>query len=95
MIWKIWKKGKLKCEMIWKIWRKGKSNNEKIWKIHPEQQQQQQQPYTPEQQQQQQAAAAAIGLKLHPKHITNKNKTKHIMKISYINIIYDKTPTSH
>jgi hypothetical protein len=30
MISKIWKKGKLKCEMIWK---KGKSNSEKIWKI--------------------------------------------------------------
>jgi hypothetical protein len=30
MIWKLWKKGKLKCEMIWK---KGKSNSEKIWKI--------------------------------------------------------------
>jgi hypothetical protein len=26
MIWKIWKKGKLKCEMIWKIWKKGKTN---------------------------------------------------------------------
>jgi hypothetical protein len=22
MIWKIWRKGKLKCEMIWKIWKK-------------------------------------------------------------------------
>jgi hypothetical protein len=33
MIWKIWKKGKLKCEMIWKIWKKGKSKSEKIWKI--------------------------------------------------------------
>ena len=31
--WKIWKKGKLKCEMIWKIWKKDKSNNEKSWKI--------------------------------------------------------------
>jgi hypothetical protein len=30
---KIWKKGKLNCEMIWKIWKKGKSNSEKIWKI--------------------------------------------------------------
>jgi hypothetical protein len=30
MIWKLWKKGKLKCEMIWK---KGRSNSEKIWKI--------------------------------------------------------------
>ena len=29
-IWKIWKKGKLKCGMIWK---KGKSKSEKIWKI--------------------------------------------------------------
>jgi hypothetical protein len=33
MIWKIWKKGKLKCEMIWKIWNKCKSNSENIWKI--------------------------------------------------------------
>jgi hypothetical protein len=33
MIWKIWKKGKLKCEMIWKTWKKGKWNSEKIWKI--------------------------------------------------------------
>jgi hypothetical protein len=32
------------------------------------------------------AAAAAIGLKFHPKHVTNKNKTKHIMKISHINV---------
>jgi hypothetical protein len=40
-------------------------------------------------------AAAAIGLKFHPKHVTNKNKTKHIMKISYINVnIYDRTATS-
>jgi hypothetical protein len=33
MIWKILKKGKLKCEMIWKIWKKRKSNSEIIWKI--------------------------------------------------------------
>jgi hypothetical protein len=32
MIWKIWKKSKLKCEKIWTIWKKGKlkGNNEKI-----------------------------------------------------------------
>ena len=30
MVWKIWKKGKLKCEMQWKIWKKGKSNSEEI-----------------------------------------------------------------
>jgi hypothetical protein len=36
--------------------------------------------------------AAAIALKFHPKHVTNKNKTKHTMKISHINVnIYDKT----
>jgi hypothetical protein len=29
MIWKIWKKRRLKCEMIWKIWKKGKTNSEK------------------------------------------------------------------
>jgi hypothetical protein len=40
------------------------------------------------------AAAAAIALKFLLKHVTNKNKTKHIMKISHINIIYDKTATS-
>jgi hypothetical protein len=41
------------------------------------------------------AAVAAIGLKFNPKHVTNKNKTKHIMKISHINVnIYDKTATS-
>jgi hypothetical protein len=33
MIWKIWKKGKLKCEKIWKIWKKPKLNIEMIWKI--------------------------------------------------------------
>ena len=33
MIWKIWKKSKLKCEMIWKIWKKSKLNSEMIWKI--------------------------------------------------------------
>ena len=32
MIWKIWKKSKLKCEMMWKIWKKGKSNTDKIRK---------------------------------------------------------------
>jgi hypothetical protein len=32
MIWKIWKKSKLKCEMIWKIWMKGKSNSGKNMK---------------------------------------------------------------
>jgi hypothetical protein len=31
-------------------------------------------------------AAAAISLKFQPKHVTNKNKTKHIMKISHINV---------
>jgi hypothetical protein len=41
------------------------------------------------------AAATVIALKFHPKHATNKNKTKHIMKISHINVnIYDKTATS-
>jgi hypothetical protein len=40
------------------------------------------------------AAVAAIALKFHPKHVTNKNKAKH-MKISHINVnIYDKTATS-
>jgi hypothetical protein len=33
MIWKIWKKNKLKCEMIGKICKKGNLNSEKIWKI--------------------------------------------------------------
>jgi hypothetical protein len=32
------------------------------------------------------AAASAISLKFHPEHVTNKNKTKHIMKISHINV---------
>ena len=40
-------------------------------------------------------AAAAITLKFNPKYVKNKNKTKHIMKISHINLnIYDKTATS-
>jgi hypothetical protein len=30
MIWKIWKKSKLKYEMIWKIQKKSKLNSEKI-----------------------------------------------------------------
>jgi hypothetical protein len=39
-------------------------------------------------------AAAAISLKFHTKHVTNTNKTKHIMKISHINVnIYGKTAT--
>ena len=33
MIWKIWKKSKLKCEMIWKIQKKSKLKCEMIWKI--------------------------------------------------------------
>jgi hypothetical protein len=41
------------------------------------------------------AAAASIALKFHPKYVTSKNKTKHIMKISYISVnSYDKTATS-
>ena len=41
------------------------------------------------------AAAAAITLKFHQKDVTNKNKMKHSMKISHINVnIYDKTATS-
>ena len=36
------------------------------------------------------AAAVVIALKFHPKHVKNKNKTKHMMKISHINIIHDK-----
>jgi hypothetical protein len=41
------------------------------------------------------AAAAAIALKFQPKHVTNINKTKHIMKISHIGVnIYDKTASS-
>jgi hypothetical protein len=41
------------------------------------------------------ATAAAIALKFHPKHVTSKNKTKHIIKISHISVnIYDKTATS-
>ena len=40
-------------------------------------------------------AAAAGGLKFHTKHARNKNKTKHIVKISHINVnSYDKTATS-
>jgi hypothetical protein len=38
---------------------------------------------------------SAITLKFNPKYVKNKNKTKHIMKISHINVnIYDKTATS-
>ena len=33
MIWKIWKKSRLNCEMIWKIWKQSKLNNGNIWKI--------------------------------------------------------------
>jgi P pilus assembly chaperone PapD len=37
------------------------------------------------------AAADAIALTFHQKHVTNKNKTKYIMKISHISVnIYDK-----
>ena len=33
MIWKIWTKSKLKCEMIWKMWTKSKLKCEMIWKM--------------------------------------------------------------
>jgi hypothetical protein len=33
MIWKIWKRNKLKSEMIWKLWKESKLNSEMIWKI--------------------------------------------------------------
>ena len=63
---------------------------------HTQQQQQpytsEQQPYIPKQQQQQQQPPPL--LKFHPRHVTNKNKTKHIMKIPHINIIYEKATLS-
>jgi hypothetical protein len=40
------------------------------------------------------SAAVIIALRFHPKHVTSKNKTKHIMKISLINITYDKSASS-
>ena len=33
------------------------------------------------------AAAAALALKFHPKHATNKNKMKYIMKIAHISFV--------
>jgi hypothetical protein len=33
MIWKVWKKAKMKSEKIWKIWKKVKLNSEMICKI--------------------------------------------------------------
>ena len=33
MIWKIWKKSKLKGGKIWKLWKKVKLNSEKTWTI--------------------------------------------------------------
>jgi len=53
---------------------------------------QQQQPYIPKQQQQQQQLPPL--LKFHLRHVTNKNKTKHIMKIPHVNIIYEKATLS-
>ena len=32
MIWKIWKKSKMKSEKIWKTWKESKLNSEMIWK---------------------------------------------------------------
>jgi hypothetical protein len=29
----------------------------------------------------------ALALKFHPKHVTNKNKTKYIMKIAHISFV--------
>ena len=29
MSWKIW----MECEMVWKIWKKGKLKSDKIWTI--------------------------------------------------------------
>jgi hypothetical protein len=34
------------------------------------------------------ASAAAIALEFHPKHVTNKNKMKHIMKIRVAFLLY-------
>jgi hypothetical protein len=40
------------------------------------------------------ATVVAIALKFRPKYVTNKNKTKHTMKRSHINVnIYDKAAT--
>ena len=42
-----------------------------------------------------QSSSSSHSVEISPKHVTNKNKVKHIMKISHINInIYDKTATS-
>jgi hypothetical protein len=98
-IWKIWKKGKLNNDMILKIWKISV-----LVTFTPKETSSSSLPppppppppaativaiYTYPR------AAAAIALKCHPKHVTNKNKTKHIMKISHISVnIYDKTATS-
>ena len=84
-IWKIQKESKLNGEKIWKLWKKSKLNME----IEP---MRWQNPVSREAAAaiypRVAAAAAAIGLKFHPKHVTNKNKTKHIMKISHISFIW-------
>jgi stage III sporulation protein SpoIIIAA len=41
------------------------------------------------------SSSSSHSVEISPKHVTNKNKVKHIKKISHINInIYDKTATS-
>jgi hypothetical protein len=95
----IWKKGKLNSEKIWKIWKISV-----LVILHPKIHPPLPPPPLPPYSSSSSAAATAallllrrhyiIALKFHPKHITSKSKTKHIMKISHINITYDKYATS-
>jgi hypothetical protein len=79
-MWNVMENMEENSEKIWTLWKKSKLNME----IEP---MRWQNPVS-------RAAAAAIALKFHPRHVTPKNKTKHILKIPHINIIYDKTTTS-
>ena len=82
-IWKIWKKGKLNSEKRGKFWKKSKLNSEKIWKI------QKKRAYIHHHHRRRRSGSNND--EIPPKHVTNKNKTKHTMKISHINVnIYDK-----
>jgi Fe2+ or Zn2+ uptake regulation protein len=87
-IWKIWKKSKLNSEKRGKLWKKSKLNSEKIWKI------QKKRAYL-HHHHHRRCRSGSNSDEIPPNHVTNKNKTKHTMQISHINVyIYDKTPTS-
>jgi hypothetical protein len=89
-MWKIWRKSKLNSEKIWNIWKISAlviiTLKETSSSSLPPPPPPSPPPPTVTSSSAAAAGAAAIVFKFHPKHVTSKHKTKHIMKISHIDV---------